>query len=388
MPSSGRTRRFVLISHQFSQNDGQGRVNYEVALRALRCGHHVTILATHCAEEILTHSRAVHVPVNNVGLPTAILRNLAFARITARWLRQHRADYDLVLANGFITWEKCDVNVAHFVHSAWANNPSFPFRTLKPYSLYQRLYTALNARWEKPAFCHAARVIAVSDVIADELASIGVPPERITTIPNGVDTGQFRPGPPERHTFALPEDSLLALFAGDIKVPRKNLESVLRAMQLVPEMRLAVAGATEGSPYPALASRLGLDDRVYFLGKVDRIAELMRSVDIFVFPSRYEPFGLVVTEAMASGIPVIVSACAGAAVCVGGGGIVLENPNDFKALARSIEDLAANSEKRRRMGTEGRSRALEMQWSTMADAYLRVFEEVCSGSAQTAELVS
>ncbi len=371
-----QARHLVLVSHQFSHNDGQGRVNYEVALRALQRNYRVTILATQCAQELLQHPNATHVPVANGTLPTAMLRNLAFANSTARWLRKHRNGSDLVLANGFITWEPANVNVAHFVHTAWESNPSFPFKGLRPYSLYQRMYTALNARWEKPAFRNAQKVIAVSDVIAQEVQSLGVPAERIVTIPNGVDTEQFQPGAKERQSFGLPPECFLALFAGDIKVPRKNLETVLKAMQHVPELHLAVAGATEGSPSPDVARELGVADRVHFLGKVTEMAALMRSADLFVFPSRYEPFGLVVTEAMASGVPVIVSRCSGAADFVGDGGILLNDPNDFMRLAEVMNQLRVDADTRAKMSRAGRMRALQMQWSTMADAYLQVFEEV------------
>ena len=381
--NSDRPGRLVLISHQFSHNDGQGRVNFEVALRALEFGYPVTILATQCAEEILRHPRATHIRIDNGRVPTALLRNLAFARSTASWLRQHRTEHDLVLANGFITWEPCDVNVAHFVHTAWARNSNFPFTGVSPYSLYQRLYTALNARWERQAFGEARRVIAVSEVIARELRSIGVPPERVTTIPNGVDTEQFQPGVPHRAEFGLPEKLPLALFAGDIKIPRKNLDTVLKALQRVPEMILAVAGAKDGSPYPALARQLGIEKRVFFLGKIYKMAELMRTADLFIFPSRYEPFGLVVTEAMASAVPVIVSSCSGAADFVGGGGIVLDDPNDVERLAEAMATLANSPETRARMAAEGRARALQMQWSTMADEYLRVFDEVWDAKALT-----
>src|ERR1700722_6916972 len=276
------------ISHRFPQNDGQGRVNYEVAKAALERGHHVTVLATSCAPDIAAHPRARFVQIGKDGLPTELLRNLVFANGSARWLRRHRQELDLVQANGFVTWEPCDVVAAHFVHAAWAKSSWYPFRSLKPYSLYQRLYTTLNCGWEKEAFQRARRVIAVSKLLVQELADIGVERARIEVVWNGVDTEQFHPGRAARGAFGLPLDVPIGLFVGDIRTPRKNLDTVMRAMRSVPEMTLAVAGAVERSPYPAVARALGVEKRVYFLDKVTTMPLLMRSVDIFVFPSRYE----------------------------------------------------------------------------------------------------
>jgi hypothetical protein len=171
--------RLAFISHRFQQNDGQGRVNYEVVKAALGRGHHVTILATSCAEDLAGHSMARFVQIGNDSLPTELLRNLVFAQGSARWLRENRHEIDLVQANGFVTWESCDVVAAHFVHAAWAKSSWYPFRSLKPYSLYQRLYTALNCGWEKQAFQRARRVIAVSKLLVNELAAIGVSIENI-----------------------------------------------------------------------------------------------------------------------------------------------------------------------------------------------------------------
>src|SRR5271154_5006856 len=365
-----QSSRLGFISHRFQQNDGQGRVNYEVAKAALARGHQVTILATSCAQDLATHRRARFVQIGNDNLPTELLRNLVFARGSARWLRQHRQELDLVQANGFVTWEPCDVVAAHFVHAAWAQSSWYPFRSLKPYSLYQRLYTTLNCGWEKEAFTRAGRVIAVSKLLVRELAAIGVPADNIDVVWNGVDTEQFQPGKPSRATFGLPMEAPLGLFVGDIRTPRKNLDTVLRAMQAVPAMSLAVAGAVERSPYPAMARELGLERRVHFLDKVSAMPALMRSADFFVFPSRYEAHPLVLLEAMASGLPSIVSGPFGAGEFMGGGGFILDDPDDDEALAAYMRTLAADAAVRSSMGAAGRRRALEMQWSTMADQYL------------------
>ncbi len=339
-------------------------------------GMKLTILAAHCAEEIASHPRARFIPMGRESLPTELLRNLAFALSSARWLRRHRHELDLIQGNGFVTWEDCDVVAAHFIHAGWRKSPYYPFTSLSPYSLYQRLYTFLNIRWEKRAFLRASRVIAVAYGIARELESMGVPAERIEVIHNGVDTEQFSPGPPDRDSFGLPANVPLALFVGDIRTPRKNLDTVIRALQQTPEVRLAVAGSVKDSPFPALAHELGVSDRVFFLGKISRIPALMRSVDFFVFPSRYEAHPLVVLEAMASGLPAIVSGNFGAEAFLGDGGHILKDPNDVTALATVMNEWVQAPEKRRAMALAGRERALQMQWSKMAQAYLKVYEEL------------
>jgi glycosyltransferase involved in cell wall biosynthesis len=368
--------RLALVSHRFQRNDGQGRVNYEIARAALDHGYELTILAAHCAEEIANHPRALFLPMGRESLPTELLRNLAFARSSARWLRRHRHELDLIQGNGFVTWEDCDIVAAHFIHAGWRKSPYYPFTSFSPYSLYQRLYTFLNSRWEKRAFLRASRVIAVSHGIATELNRLGVPPDRIEVIYNGVDTEQFFPGPAERDSFGLPSHVPLALFVGDIRTPRKNMDTVLRALQRTPEVHLAVAGSVKGSPYPALARELGVSERVIFLDKVSRMASLMRSVDLFVFPSRYEAHPLVVLEAMASGLPAVVSGNFGAESFLGDGGHILKDPNDVNALAALMNELMQAPEKRRSMALAARERALGMQWSTMASAYIDVYEKL------------
>jgi glycosyltransferase involved in cell wall biosynthesis len=371
--------RLAFISHHFRQNDGQGRVNYEVVKAALEKGSKVTILAISCDDELARHPNCNFVQMGSDSLPTELIRNLVFAKASAKWLRRNRSQVDLVLANGFVTWEPCDLVAAHFVHAAWYKSNWYPFRKFAPYALYQWLYTVLNVRWEKRAFLRAKHVIAVSNLLVNELIDIGVAREKIEVVINGIDIEQFRPGSSERASFGLPPGTL-ALFVGDLKTPRKNLEAVLAALQLVPDLSLAVAGDLKRSPYPAMAREFGVGNRVFFLDKVSRMADLMRSADMFVFPSRYEPFGLVVLEAMASGTPVIVSACSGAAEYVKGAGLVLEDPNDIQGLTTCMATLAASAESRAAMGAVGRRQSLEMQWSDCTRGYLRVFDKILSQS--------
>jgi len=205
---------------------------------------------------------------------------------------------------------------------------------------------------------------------------VGVPPERIEVIVNGVDLDEFHPGRADRGRLGLPEGGPLALFVGDIRSSRKNLDRVLLALRSVPDLHVAVVGQLPGSPYPALAEQLGVADRVHFLGFRRDVASLMRAVDFFVQPSRYDPFSLVVLEAMASGIPVIVTQRMGVSALVGEAGIVLDNPEDHEALAQAMAMLAREPELREEMGQKARAVAEAHSWERMASRYAALFERL------------
>jgi glycosyltransferase involved in cell wall biosynthesis len=366
----------AIVTHRFVKGDGQARVNYEIARGALRRGDRLTLLATE-VDPALSRSAGVEwVRIPPSSLPTDLCRNLIFARRVASWLRSRRRQFDVLHLNGFITDADAEVNTAHFVHNAWRrrHGRGIPRR---PREIYHRSFTALNARWERQAYRRARVVVAVSERVRGELAAIGVPEGRIRVILNGVDIGEFHPGPAERAALTLPEEVPLALFAGEIRTSRKNLDTVLHAMTRVPALHLAVVGETCGSPYPALAVRLGLGDRVRFLGYRRDVARLMRSVDMFVFPSRYEACSLVLLEALASGLPVVTATTTGGAEVVDDDcGILLPDPEDVAGLAAALQELAVDTPGRQRRAHAARARALQHDWRAMTDAYLALYDTV------------
>lgn len=378
--------KLCIVTHSVIKGDGQGRVNYEVAWEAIRRGHHVTLLASRVDRELQQNHQINWISIPVKGWPTEFIRNMIFAWRSTNWLQKHRSELDMVEANGAITWAEGDINAVHFVHSSWLRfsdkeTRATPVKTSQPrralYGFYQWLYTALNARWEKEAFRQAKVVVAVSHKVAEDLGEIGVPPECIQVILNGVDLQEFSPGSANREKWGLPQGVTLALFAGDIRIPRKNLDTVLHALVQVPELHLAVAGITEGSPYLQLAASLGLSERVHFLGLRHDVPELMKAVDFLVFPSRYEPFGLVVIEAMASGLPVITASTTGAAqIVTPESGIVLPHSDNIQALAQALSTLTLDRNMRIQMGQAARAIAEQHSWNRMAQSYLDLFEQL------------
>ncbi len=374
----GETVKIAIVTHKFVQGDGQGRVNFEVVREALRQGHHLTLIATEVAEEFQAHPAVTWVPIAVAGWPTALLQNQVFAARSARWINKHRSQFDVLQVNGFTTWAGADVNAVHFVHSAWLRSPVHSARLRRDlYGLYQWIYTALNARLERRAFAQAAIVVAVSEQIRAELLFVGVPDKKIRVIVNGVDTEEFCTGEQQRDALGLPEGVPLALFAGDIRTPRKNLDTVLKALVHAPGIHLAVAGDTAGSRYPALSAELGLAARAHFLGFRRDMPDLMRAADLFVFPSRYEACSLVLLEALASGLPIITARTAGGSeVVTEACGVVLPDPDDAAALAAALCQMTAHPAQMAASGRVARAVAERHTWPGMAQDYLKIFEGI------------
>ena len=379
--------RLCIVTHRLLQGDGQGRVNYEVAKTALHRGHRVVLVATDVAPE-LAEADGVEWLRTDVGTwPSALLRNQVFAWRSAQHLKRLCSEVDIVMVNGFITWAPSTFNAVHFVHSAWLRSDVHTVRVQRgPRAWYQGLYTALNARWEQQAFARSERLVAVSEQVGSELLEIGADPERIRVIANGVDLDEFAPRAVDREALGLPPDVPLGLFVGDLQTPRKNLDVVLQALQNVPKLHLAVVGDTAGSVYPALAEKLGVAARVHFLGFCDDVPALMNAANVCLCPSRYEPFSLVLLEALASGLPVITASTVGAAGLVTSEcGVVLEDPEDAQALSHTVTELISDRTRLENMGLAARSVAQEHSWASMGARYVDLFEEhlACSTAAHS-----
>jgi glycosyltransferase involved in cell wall biosynthesis len=373
--------RVAIVTHVVRHNDGQGRVNHEIARAALDENIAVTLVASHVAPDLLAHPNVRWAPIK-IGRwwPTNLLRQQVFAFKSAMWLRAHRREYDVLHVNGFITWMPADVNTSHFVHSGWFGSKYYPFGLTKGvWSAYQSVYTRCNAWLERWAYRRSKVITAVSQKVADEIRAIGLTPDnRVDVIYNGVDTQGFAAATGDRAKFGLAADAFLLLFVGDLRTPRKNLGTVLQALKHLPEhVQIAVAGFLPGSPYPEQAKALGIAHRVHFLGLVKEMPVLMHSVDAFVFPSRYEAMSLSLLEAMAAGLPVVTARTAGGAeIITPECGIVLDDPDDPKALAGAVARLAENDATRRAMGKAANELASGFGWARMAAQYIALYRQL------------
>ena len=187
---------------------------------------------------------------------------------------------------------------------------------------YHRAVLALERRIFSLA--GAREVVAISRLGKREIERLyGTPPERVTVIYNGVDLARFRPpGGSEgdrgrgaaRATLGVPPDAWTVGFVGS-GFERKGLGPLLDALGRLGDARawLVVAGKGAVGPYQAQAARLGLEGRVVWAGPRPDVERLYAAFDLLALPARYEPFGNVHLEALASGVPVLTTAAAGGA---------------------------------------------------------------------------
>lgn len=219
----------------------------------------------------------------------------------------------------------------------------------------------------------ADRIIAVSKHLKQQLVDrYGAPADKIRVIYNAVR-------PPER-LARIPPERPTVLYLGRLAA-MKGVDTFLRAAAQVapqiPDALFVVAG--EGPEYPrllALAAHLGIAERTLFLGRVtdEERTSLLARADVFVLPSVVEPFGIAALEAMASGVPTILSKTSGVAEVAGHAFAV--DFWDIDEYASRMAELLSYPTLRRTMGEQGREQVLSTGWAERALETVGVYLEV------------
>ena len=238
------------------------------------------------------------------------------------------------------------------------------------------------ALFERRNLQRAAAVHVTSEIEATELRKLGLPARRIVVVPNGVDMPTVR----IETAIARQPGVVRVVSLGRINW-KKGLDRLIEAMVHVPKAELVIAGNDEEgyqTKLEDLAVRLGVAARVRFPGPVhgDAKWQLLESADVFVLPSHSENFGNAVLEAMAAGVPVVVTPSVGlaAAIASAGAGLVVEGTPE--AIATAICDLLADPALRQRMAGAGRRTASEtFSWEAVAHALELVYADAAAGRA-------
>jgi glycosyltransferase involved in cell wall biosynthesis len=233
------------------------------------------------------------------------------------------------------------LGVPHVIHLHYTIGPSLGIEVLR------RLKTV-------------AGVVCVSDYIRSQAIASGVAEERIEVLPN-----TMHPLPPPapgsrdalRRELGIPESALVFAFVARLAPGKGHVDTLhafSRIAPAVPSARLLVVGdGPLAGTLEALVRELSLEERVQLLGYRRDVPALLAASDAFVHPSREEPFGLSILEAMAAGLPPIAYREAGPAEVIREGGLLVE-PGDVTALADAMSLLARDPDLRRRMGSISR----------------------------------
>lgn len=251
------------------------------------------------------------------------------------------------------------------------------------------------------------KVVASTTVMAHWFESSGVTRERIEVIPNGVDVDRFRPIADSlekkrlREALGLPEKDPVVIFAGSI-VPRKGVELLIRSwpkvLEAVPEAKLVLVGGFDRPTFMTrermlelnrfqnemriLAAQPDCQTSITFAGESERLEDWLRAADVFAFPSQQEGMGNVVLEAMACGLPCVITQFHGMPKVEFGSPneeFILVSRNAIP-LAEGLVDVLRDKNKRAALGSAARRWTCDkMNFKLTIQAYQELYCRLAAG---------
>jgi UDP-glucose:(heptosyl)LPS alpha-1,3-glucosyltransferase len=330
-------------SHRFG---GVERVVYESGKFLSRRGHDVTIFARTCEDD--GTGRTTFHEVACADRPAHRLGARFFEACTEALDPEA---FDVVTSHG-CTAPFDHIHWAHSIHGAWLEVA----RELRsPWSLdaiKQRLNPVhpvlLGLERRHLAERRYRHVIALTQESADDIHRLyGVPPEDVTLIAPGYSPEDFHPRDRAakrasiRAELGLDGDTKVVAFVAN-ELLRKGFGPLIRAASASPHRpHVVVVGRVGPGRFASEVRRLGLADRVHWLGKVssEKLTAVYAASDVFCLPTQYEGWGLVIVEALACGTPVITSRPARANIVIRPGetGEIVEDCDDAGEIGRGLD---------------------------------------------------
>lgn len=358
----------ALVVHDFDRNNGQGRYCIELTKwLAERC--RITVYSNTADPAALSGIHWQQVPAWRRRQLGVVLSFLA----SSEW-KLHGAQHDLIHAQGLSSW-RADVVTVHMINAA-------RLRKLPMTRRRDRLFSTLVTPIER-AFYRQRRLrhaLVMGKGVARELAEEYGWDRPFSIIPHGTDTELFRP-PTDgveraelRRKFQVPGEGWVWLFMGE---GAKGLRQVIEQLPTFPQAHLLVVTRSNLMPFIELARQLGVTEGITFSGFEPHPELAYRAADAFIYPSAYDPFGMVATEAMASALPVVLGRDMGAAELVthGHDGLTCD-PGKTLDLQAQIARLAADPAGANRLGQAARETIGRHSWKACAEATWQVYRQV------------
>jgi UDP-glucose:(heptosyl)LPS alpha-1,3-glucosyltransferase len=363
--------KIAFVVHDYHKLGGHSRYVAELAERFCRA-HEVHVFTNRIRGQIPPGIQTHHVPAIRSSALASVLTFILPATFLVR------GNFDIVHAQGLCGFRH-NVVTAHICQQAWYREQQKHqgFLTWK-----QKLWRRLVLPLERVVFQRhcTSQVIAVSAKIAGDLRELYGRRGEIPVIFHGVDLETFHPRQrmrfrnEVRQQLGIAEKEFVMLYVGDLQ---KAAPAALRTVRHVPG-KLVLVSRSQTAPYRNLADALGVSNRVLFCPFSDQIERYYAAADVFFFPTFYDSFGMVISEAMATGIPVVTNRAAGAAEIIENGknGFVTGEAWDDQAYAAVLNHLASSPGLRDEVGRQARQTAEKHTWDAVAEATLRVYAQV------------
>ena len=389
--------KIAYITHEVNRRAGPARCMAELVERVSN-EHEVTVFSSEL--DIIDRGKVRYYKIPAVK-HTYILNYLVFFICSTVLLAVlslfRRSKFDVVHSTG-LDYPLANVITCHFCEREGLGFEESGIADLPGGTMTQRLRKA-GAYMDRHFGCFVERMIfgrktsklriAVSERLKEDFVRhYGSAAQTLLVIANGLDTQRFSPSARASHRrqirarFRIAESDLVLIFVGRRDWERKGLPCVMQALALIPrdDVKLLVAGEGDTAFYTDMAREGGVENRVVFVGHTATIWEHYAAADVFVFPTLYEPYGLVITEAMASGLPVITARAAGAADLIDDGvsGALLDDPTDANELASKINVLLSDAKVRSDMGSKARLAVEGLSWDEVALRTLSAYDTMLS----------
>ncbi len=364
--------KIAFVVHDYRRREGHSRYVVELATRFAE-DNEVHVFANHIEAEGNSRIHFHHVPAWRTSALGSILSFAVQATLHVR------GEFDIIHNQG-LCGLRGNVFTAHIANRAWHR----ALRQAAGRLTFREWVSGTTLSGLEYVFYRTARnvqLIAVSKRISNDIRELYGSRAPITVVYHGVDSKSFIPARQNplrnlvRAEIGLGEHEMTYLFVGDL---RKGARQCLEALSKLQSGKLLfVSRSAEGS-YLAIASALRIEERVIFLGSTGQVERYYAAADALLLPTHYDSFALVVTEAMASALPVIVSREAGAAELIqhGVNGFLLDDYNDSAELAEKMRAVAEDPALAERIGHAGRRTAECHSWDVTAAETMRVYERL------------
>ncbi len=292
---------------------------------------------------------------------------------------QRLGRFDIVHSQGLCGLRQ-NVATAHFCVAAWYVEQQ---KNIGALTWKQKLFRSIVQPLEKHIFqsTKSKAVIAISRLIKGDLGHYYGRVDNVSVVYHGVDLNTFHPDNrlrwrmTIRNELGLSGDKFVALYVGNLQ---KGALPAIEAISHVENARLVFVSSTDSLPYQKFADALGVGARVRFCPLSTVIERYYAAADVFLFPTLYDPFGMVISEAMASGLPVLTSVTAGAAELIehGVSGVVANPAWDVNIFGEWLRRLQNDIVLRENMAAEARKKIEHFTWEDTALETMRVYKQV------------